>query len=492
MNWLWSVLAVGIAFAATGCHVPDFSPLYGEGDIAIYDDLFAVSTPDGRHAVAVGFFGAAYVTADGGESWSLHATGTQKSLYDVSMADERRGWAVGQRGLILRTEDGGTTWTRQENAKEEQGSQLFAVHAVDANTAWVVGEWGTRLFTDDGGKTWQDRSLTIDETHPRFVWLAPVEQEMVREGKKVFEDVGLNDVSCLPPPSQECWIVGEFGYVFYSENLGLSWERAEIIGEIYMDPVEVPYNETDITDADRERITAFANEIADLNHLNIDVEAVALPQEIARFGSEDDPFELFEILDARTLAVREVLEEAGILSDRIRIRNGPPWDYEDFLEDDPTFLRRFLDSRRSDFAGIHVRVAQNPYLFTVHFRDHEEGLISGLGGVILKSEDGGKTWAYRKTDRKQALFSVATAGDRAIAVGEKGLVQVSEDGGDTWHQPDRGFPESFTYMRNIQFGPDDEVGFIVGQAGKVLKSSDGGVQWQQVLPPRDRRLASAD
>jgi len=489
MNWLRSVLVVGLALTFAGCHVPDFTPLHGAGEIAIYDDLFAVSAPDPNHVVAVGFFGSAYVSTDGGGTWSLEPTGTQKSLYDVSMADDRRGWAVGQRGLILRTEDGGRSWTRQENDKEKQGSQLFAVHAIDANTAWAVGEWGTRLFTDDGGTTWQDRSLTIDETHPRFVWLAPAEQEMVRKGQKVFEDVGLNDVFCLDPPSQECWIVGEFGYIFHSENLGLSWQRSEILGEISMDPVKVPYNATDISEKDRARITAFAKVIADQNHLNVDVEPVALAREIRNFGREDDPFELFEILDARVLAVREVLEEAGILSDRIRTRNGTPWDYEDFLEDDPGFLRRYLDERKSSFAGVYVRVAQNPYLFKVHFEDAQHGLISGLGGVILKSDDGGRTWAYRKTDRKQALFSVATTGQRAIAVGEKGLVQVSNDGGDTWSQPDRGFPEFFTFMRNITFGPDEKTGFIVGQAGMILKTTDAGADWQQVLPPQPRRLA---
>ena len=490
MTWLRPLLAASFVLVAAGCHVPDYSPLYGEGQIAIYDDLFAVSTPDGQHVVAVGFFGAIYVSTDGGDTWEKMDSGTQKSLYDVSMADARRGWAVGQRGLILHTGDGGRTWEIQDNAKVEQGSQLFAVHAIDANTAWVVGEWGTRLFTDDGGVSWQDRSMTIDETHPRFVWLAPVEQEMVRRGEKVFEDVGLNDVFCAPPPSRSCWIIGEFGYVFFSDNQGLSWQRSEIIGEISTEPIRIPYNQTDITDADRERLTEFAGEIADLNHLNVDVEPVALEREVATFGREDDPFELFEILDARTLNVREVLENAGILSDRIRVRNGPPWDYEDFLEDDPGFLRRYLDERKSEFAGIHVRVAQNPYLFKVHFEGDQVGLISGLGGVVLKSQDGGKTWRYRKTDRKQALFSVATSRDRAIAVGEKGLVQVSTDGGDTWEQPDRGFPTMFTYMRNVIFGPDRTKGFIVGQGGKVLRSTDAGSQWEFVLPPPERRVAA--
>jgi len=497
MTSLRSLAAAGWVLAAVvGCHVPDFTPYHADDEIAIYDDLYSVSTPDGQHVVAVGYYGAVYVSEDAGGTWAKHPSGTQKSLYDVSMADVRKGWAVGQRGLILRTEDGGRSWQSQENSKQEQGSQLFAVHAIDANTAWVVGEWGTRLFTDDGGKTWQDRSLTIGETHPRFVWLAPVEQDAVRAGRKVFEDVGLNDVYCLDPPSQRCWIVGEFGYAFHSDNLGLSWERSQIVGEIMMDPIEVPYDETDIGEADRERLLGFAERVEDKNHLNIDVEAVALEREIREYGSPDDPFELFEILDARALSVREVLEEAGILSDRIRIREGPPWDYEDFLEDDPTFLQRYLEGRQSPFAGVHVRVAQNPYLFMVHFDDSEDGddpqtgLIAGLGGVILKSEDGGRTWRYRQTDRKQALFAVDISEERAVAVGEKGLVQVSDDGGDTWYQPDRGFPTLFTFMRNVTFGPDDQRGYIVGQRGRVLRSDDAGLTWSQVLPPEERRVAA--
>ena len=40
-----------------------------------------------------------------------------------------------------------------------------------------------------------------------------------------------------------------------------------------------------------------------------------------------------------------MIEEAGILSDRIRERGAPPWDYLDFLKDDPGFLTRYLAGR---------------------------------------------------------------------------------------------------------------------------------------------------
>ena len=47
--------------------------------------------------------------------------------------------------------------------------------------------------------------------------------------------------------------------------------------------------------------------------------------------------------------------------------------------------------------------------FSVRFQDEQNGLIAGLGGVILRSEDGGQTWSYRKVDRKQALAAKALA-----------------------------------------------------------------------------------
>jgi photosystem II stability/assembly factor-like uncharacterized protein len=107
---------------------------------------------------------------------------------------------------------------------------------------------------------------------------------------------------------------------------------------------------------------------------------------------------------------------------------------------------------------------------------------------VLQSEDGGHTWHYRVMDRKQALFSVASFGDRAIAVGEKGFVRFSDDGGVTWSPPaDGDFPRVFTFMRDIAFEREQRLGLIVGQEGMVLRSRDRGATWSQVLPPESRR-----
>ncbi|MDG2335155.1 MAG: YCF48-related protein [Myxococcota bacterium] len=477
-------LVLPLIFLAFGCHEVHLDYSQSPGEIVLYDDLYSVSMPDDSHAVAVGYYGSAYFTSDGGETWSQGVTDTLTSLYKVSMADALHGWAVGQRGLILRTEDGGAHWVRQPNSKEKEGVHLFGVAAIDANSAVAIGEWGTRIRTEDGGKTWDDYSFTVTEEHPMFQWLSPFEQEKVRKGETVFEDVGLNDVYCLGAPSLSCWLIGEFGYIFYSEDGGKSWHKSNIEGSREIEPVRFGYNEVEFDSAYVEGLSSFARSVIDEAHLNVAVEAVANEEEIQEFGREGEPIDFFETLEARMQEVRTVLEDAGLESERVRLRGQPPWDYEDYLEEDPRFLERYYESRLFGYPGVKVRVIQNPILFTVRFRDENNGMISGLGGVTLSTQDGGKNWAYGKLDRKMAVFSVASVADRALAVGEKGLVRVSLDGGRTWEPPaEASFPRLFTFMRDMTFDPTGKIGLVVGQSGRILRSDDSGREWVSVLPP---------
>jgi photosystem II stability/assembly factor-like uncharacterized protein len=397
---------------------------------------------------------------------------------------------VGQLGTILRTGDGGRSWTLQPNLKVEEGSHLFGVQALDAQTAWAVGEWGTRIRTRDGGETWEDHSLLVDLLHPQYVWLSERDQEKVRNGEKVYDDVGLNSISCLELPSQRCWTVGEFGYIFYSEDRGETWQRGEIASGISMDAIPFAHNEIEISAEYRAKLEDFAQAIAGESFLNVLIDPIGSPREIKEFGRGKDPTELFDVLSARMAEATSILEDAGLLSDRMRTPNKPPWDYEDFLEDDPGFLERYLVGRQGEKSLLQISVIQNPYLFTARFRDEQNGLISGLGGVILRSQDGGRTWRYEDLNRKQAVFAVGHADSRSLAIGEKGLVRESLDGGSSWQEPaPELFPTVFTFMRDLAFDRHRQIGFIVGQEGMVLRTQDGGGSWSWVLPPPNRRRA---
>ena len=224
------------------CHDTHFELRGGHGLIDVPDDLFTVSVVDSSVALAAGYWGSIYRTEDGGQSWVKTETGTKRLIYSISMADAQNGWAVGQLSLVLHTSDGGKTWQRQTTPKDDQGVHLFAVQAVTATrpSPWASGARGCSPRT--AGRRWQDHSLTISEDHAQFVWLTVPDQEKVRRGEKVFEDVTLNDVTCLQPNRHFCWIIGEFAYLFRSEDGGKSWERGKIESGIEIQPIEMGHN----------------------------------------------------------------------------------------------------------------------------------------------------------------------------------------------------------------------------------------------------------
>ncbi|MCC6076061.1 WD40/YVTN/BNR-like repeat-containing protein [Pseudomonas sp. GCM10022188] len=71
------------------------------------------------------------------------------------------------------------------------------------------------------------------------------------------------------------------------------------------------------------------------------------------------------------------------------------------------------------------------------------------------------------------MLSIAQAGARNIAVGERGIAVYSDDGGKNWQQAS--VPVSVT-LTGVSF-PSSESGWAIGHAGVVLHSIDGGRSW---------------
>ena len=113
--------------------------------------LVSVHFGDAMHGVAVGYYGQALVTADGGETWTARPTGTAANLRKVRFIDASTVVALGEYGVILRSVDGGQNWSKSGVASS---GDLVDLHFVDAQLGFAVGQRGTVLRTQDGGKTW--------------------------------------------------------------------------------------------------------------------------------------------------------------------------------------------------------------------------------------------------------------------------------------------------------------------------------------------------
>ncbi|BCQ28702.1 glycosyl hydrolase (plasmid) [Caballeronia sp. NK8] len=129
----------------------------------------------------------------------------------------------------------------------------------------------------------------------------------------------------------------------------------------------------------------------------------------------------------------------------------------------------------------HVPVSAT--LSAVTFADAQHGWTVGQWGVILATSDGGETWQKQRIDLSvdQPLFSVlfTTARD-GIAVGLWSLMLVTHDGGKSWTKVSVPKPPgSGRADRNLYHVFSDRHGvlYIDSEQGMVLKSTDGGANW---------------
>jgi photosystem II stability/assembly factor-like uncharacterized protein len=75
------------------------------------------------------------------------------------------------------------------------------------------------------------------------------------------------------------------------------------------------------------------------------------------------------------------------------------------------------------------------------------------------------------------LLSIARAGSRLVAVGERGIIVVSDDDGRRWRQV--AAPVSVT-LTAVRFA-DERHGWAIGHRGVILKTDDRGATWRVQL-----------
>ena len=141
-------------------------------------------------------------------------------------------------------------------------------------------------------------------------------------------------------------------------------------------------------------------------------------------------------------------------------------------------------------------------LYNIYFVDENVGYITGGRGTILKTEDGGKTWA-----RKMATSDTPGRGGRpgGIRANLMGIQMISEttgfiagsentilkttDGGETWAgSSERArVGETRNNLENIWF-VSPTTGWVIGSFGTLLHTADGGENWEKRDPGFDNNL----
>jgi photosystem II stability/assembly factor-like uncharacterized protein len=149
-------------------------------------------------------------------------------------------------------------------------------------------------------------------------------------------------------------------------------------------------------------------------------------------------------------------------------------------------------------------------LFAVDFapqRDGhpKDGWAVGKSSTVLHTADGGRTWKPQQSavPAEKHLFNLKVVDAHTVwAVGDWGAIEVTHDGGATWQNrslgtitvkvEDSGDRVASTLTDDVILYavsfPDPQHGFIAGEFGTILATSDGGETWEKRDVGTDKTL----
>jgi photosystem II stability/assembly factor-like uncharacterized protein len=143
------------------------------------------------------------------------------------------------------------------------------------------------------------------------------------------------------------------------------------------------------------------------------------------------------------------------------------------------------------------------WLHSVYFIDDRKGWAVGGKGALLSTVDGGANWSLRarpsEDTLREVVFTTARIGwivcERSIyelrAKDEpRSYLLKTEDGGETWSRVDIKWLDPDAIVARIVF-VDHLRGWLMGEAGLLFVTTDGGSTWRRQLVPSPRLLLNA-
>ncbi|MBC7865645.1 MAG: T9SS type A sorting domain-containing protein [Bacteroidia bacterium] len=122
----------------------------------------------------------------------------------------------------------------------------------------------------------------------------------------------------------------------------------------------------------------------------------------------------------------------------------------------------------------------------LYFLDKDTGYAAGSNGMLLKTTNNGANWNALATNTSMIIHSVCfptPATGYYVAYGNplaSGIIMKSTDYGNSWSaQSSPLFGSLYIRGQKVLFTSQD-TGFIVGLGGAMLRTYDGGLNWQKM------------
>jgi photosystem II stability/assembly factor-like uncharacterized protein len=385
---------------------------------------------------AVDLNGQTYVSTDMGITWETRGKINKGSNIKMWFLNENEGFLLTS-NVLFKTTNGAVNWNEVELPSEIG----FTDMAFTDSVGFITGKMGIILKTEDSGNTWNFSNT----------WLYP----------------HLNDVEMITKDS--VFVAGNHGTILFSENSGQTWE---------MQHASIEEDLSTIFCFDSANIYAGGNFVF-LKYFPPEIltEYYWEPAEIlldkqgnrAIFNSPDSW--LFgataESQSGKQLSADLFVdvEWPGIFVSHDSVANSQ----------NQVQLHALTDAGSWKMSELNL---YETWLHDVEFTDRETGFIVGqfdIKGIILKTNDGGKSWFHIPQKIKTRLDDVEfVSPNTGYASGYQGYMVKTTDGGNTWNEVKTPTDED---IMSISF-MDENLGYAAANRGRVLKTIDGGETWE--------------
>jgi len=449
----------------------------------VFQKIFFLNDQEGWIVGSVSTTGLAFKTTDGGKTWTKHTSSALTSLRSVFFRNNNLGWTVAADGKIAKTTDGGTTWVNKTSGVT---TQLNVVYFTSDLIGFVFGAGGTIKKTTDGGETWSSVTSNVSDI-ASVQFLSTTLGYCAGASNSIAKTTdGGNTWTAQTSPSSSANYTDIF---FANENVGF----------IYRDAATSSASVYKTTDGGATWTKPY----------------ITSPQIGATclwFFSESNGL-AFGRKGGICKTTDGAINWSKISSDKLNT-------VKDifFLNENLGWVVAFDNSGsfygKTTDGGITWNITSNTLFkpYAVYFINENYGWVSGDGGGVYKTTDGGNSWtgviASSYGDHMYDVFFVDSLYGWAVGSDRTFL---STDGGTTWTlslggvqyaggnkiyfmDRNRGFKDSYqknyttdggiTWQTNTTFTlqqasfafANDKIGWAVGN-NSVAKTTDGGITW---------------
>jgi photosystem II stability/assembly factor-like uncharacterized protein len=195
---------------------------------------FAVELASSTRGLAVGSFGSAVISDDGGDTWRVVGGRLTETFTVVEAATDRVAYAGGLAGALARTTDAGQTWA---NVSPPTSVGIRAVAAPTASRVFVLAQDGTLQRSDNGGASYRLLNtgtpvgalavVALDANHVVVIGSGGIRRSV--NGGETFSPVSDRDLRGARLFGADTAGPGIFAFgaarLLYSPNGGLTWRR---------------------------------------------------------------------------------------------------------------------------------------------------------------------------------------------------------------------------------------------------------------------------